>query len=66
MSSIVIELDDTQIALLKRKALEMNVETVEALLLKIADSIVKSSEADFDQVMRRVLDKNHKLYMRLA
>jgi hypothetical protein len=66
MSSIVIKLDDTQIALLKRKALEMNVETVEALLLKIADSIVKSSEADFDQVMRRVLDKNHKLYMRLA
>ena len=66
MSSIILNFEEKQLSQLRAKAKEMQLGSVEELLLKIANELVESGEAKFEAAMRYVLDKNKELYRRLA
>lgn len=66
MSSIILNIEDSQLALLRKKAKEMQLSSVEELLLKIATELIETRETKFEAAMQYVLEKNKKLYERLA
>lgn len=66
MGSITINFEDKQLDLLKEKAKELQMASVEQLLLKLALEFLESREAKFETAMRYVLEKNKELYKRLA
>ncbi len=66
MSSITLNFEDKQLVQLRAKAKEMQLATVEELLLKIANDLLESREAKFEAAMQYVLKKNKELYKRLA
>jgi hypothetical protein len=65
MSTITIHLGEEKLKQLQSKAQELNI-SVEELLEKVLSDLVESPRADFNKVMRYVLDKNRELYKRLA
>ncbi len=66
MSSIILNFEEKQLSKLRDKAKEMQLGSVEELLLKIANELVESREPRFEAAMRYVLEKNKELYRRLA
>jgi len=66
MSSITLNFEDKQLVQLRAKAKEMQLASVEELLLKIANDLLDSREAKFEAAMQYVLKKNKELYKRLA
>lgn len=66
MSSITLNFEDKQLVLLRAKAKEMQLASVEELLFKIANDLLESREAKFEAAMQYVLKKNKELYKRLA
>lgn len=66
MSSITLNFEDKQLGQLRAKAKEMQLASVEELLLKIANELIESRENKFEAAMRYVLEKNKELYKRLA
>ncbi|MBK9337396.1 MAG: DNA-binding protein [Lewinellaceae bacterium] len=66
MSSITLNFEDKQLVQLRAKAKEMQLASVEELLLKIATDLLESREAKFETAMQYVLKKNTELYKRLA
>ncbi|MFN0013025.1 MAG: DNA-binding protein [Saprospiraceae bacterium] len=66
MSSITLNFEDKQLVQLRAKAREMQLASVEELLLKIANELLESREAKFEAAMQYVLKKNKELYKRLA
>ncbi len=66
MSSIILNFEDKQLALLRAKAKEMQLSSVEELLQKIAVDLLETRETKFDAAMKYVLEKNKELYKRLA
>ena len=66
MGSIVLNFEEKQLTQLRAKAEEMQLGSVEELLLKMAKELVESRETKFEAAMRYVLNKNKELYKRLA
>lgn len=66
MSSITLNLEEKQLIQLRVKAKEMNLSSVEELLIKIAGELTESQATTFDAAMQYVLEKNRELYKRLA
>ncbi len=66
MGSIVLNFEEKQLIQLRAKAEEMQLGSVEELLLKMAKELVESRETKFEAAMRYVLNKNKELYKRLA
>ena len=66
MSSITLNLEEKQLIQLRVKAKEMNLSSVEELLIKIAGELAESQATTFEAAMQYVLEKNQELYKRLA
>ena len=66
MSTVTLNFEDKQLALLRVKAKEMQLSSVEELLMKIAAELVETRETKFEAAMQYILEKNKKLYERLA
>lgn len=58
--------EEKQLIQLRARAKEVQLASVEELLLKIANELVESREAKFETAMSYVLEKNKELYKRLA
>lgn len=66
MSAIILNVEDKQYAELQAIATEMNLSSVEDLLLKLATELGASRKKKFDDALQYVLNKNKELYKRLA
>lgn len=66
MSAIVLNVEDKQYAELQAIAKELNLSSVEDLLLKLAMDLGTSRKKQFDEALHYVLKKNHELYKRLS
>lgn len=66
MSTITLNIEDSQFDQLQSIATEMGYSTVEELLLNVAIGLKESKRNQFDQALSYVLSKNKELYKRLA
>jgi len=66
MSTITLNIEDSQFAQLESIATEMGYSSVEELLLNLAISLNEAKRNEFDQALNYVLSKNKELYKRLA
>ena len=66
MSAIVLNIEDKQLIHLQAIAKEMNMNSVEDLLLKIATEMSNSRTKKFEDALKYVLAKNKELYKHLA
>jgi hypothetical protein len=65
MARIIVEIDDSRAAILKRKAKRFGLLPDQFIAASIED-LISRPEPDFDKAMRKVLKKNKELYKRLA
>ena len=65
MNTITIALSDERYAALQAVAERLDL-TVEELIHASADALIEKSDKEFQESVKRVLDKNRDLYQRLA
>ena len=65
MTRIIVEIDDNKGAILKDKAKKFGLLPEQFVSASIED-LISQPEPDFEEAMRKVLDKNRGLYERLA
>jgi hypothetical protein len=65
MTRIIVEIDDNKAAILKDKAKKFGLLPEQFVSASIED-LISQPEPDFEEAMRKVLDKNRELYERLA
>jgi hypothetical protein len=65
MTRIIVEIDDNKAAILEDKAKKFGLLPEQFVAASIED-LISQPEADFEEAMRKVLDKNRELYKRLA
>jgi hypothetical protein len=65
MTRIIVEIDDNKAAILEDKAKKFGLLPEQFVTASIED-LISQPEADFEEAMRKVLDKNRELYKRLA
>lgn len=65
MTRIIVEIDDNKAAILKDKAKKFGLLPEQFVSASIED-LISQPEPDFEEAMRKVLDKNRGLYERLA
>jgi hypothetical protein len=65
MTKITVEIDDNKAAILADKAKKFGLLPEQFVSASIED-LISRPEPDFEEAMRKVLDKNRELYERLA
>ena len=65
MTRIIVDIDDNKAAILKDKAKKFGLLPEQFVSASIED-LISQPEPDFEEAMRKVLDKNRELYERLA
>ena len=65
MTTIKVELEDTKASLLREKAKKYGLQLDQFVTASIED-IISQPDAEFDAIVKRVLNKNTELYKRLA
>ena len=65
MTRFSVNLEDSKIELLRKKAEKYGLNPEEFVTASIED-LIEQPEAEFDKIVRRVLSKNADLYERLA
>ena len=65
MTRIIVEIDDNKAAILENKAKKFGLLPEQFVSASIED-LISQPEPDFEEAMRKVLDKNRELYERLA
>ena len=65
MTRIIVEIDDNKAAILEDKAKKFGLLPEQFVSASIED-LISQPEPDFEEAMRKVLDKNRELYKRLA
>ena len=65
MKTIAIQLDETKERALREKAARFGLQP-EQLLTATVEALIEQPDTDFDEAVRRVLEKNRELYRRLA
>ena len=65
MTTMTLHIDDAKANALRKKAQRVGLEP-EQLLTASVDDLIAQPDADFDEVVHRVLSKNRELYRRLA
>ena len=65
MTRITVEIDDNKAAILEDKAKKSGLLPEQFVSASIED-LISQPEPDFEEAMRKVLDKNRELYERLA
>jgi len=65
MARIIVEIDDSRAAILREKAKRFGLLPDQFVTASIED-LISRPEPDFDEAMRKVMDKNKELYKRLA
>jgi hypothetical protein len=65
MTRIIVEIDDNKAAILEDKAKKFGLLPEQFVSASIED-LISQPEPDFEEAMRKVLDKNRELYERLA
>lgn len=64
--TIQFDVNDEVFAWLQRKAAELNLTSVEAVVRQLLDEALASEDADFERITHQLLAKNAELYRRLA
>ncbi len=65
MTTITVQIDDSKIILLRKKAQKYGLRLDQFVAASIED-LIAQPEPEFDEAVRRVLSKNKELYERLA
>ena len=65
MTRIILEIDDNKAAILEDKAKKYGLLPEQFISASIED-LISRPEPEFEEAMRKVLDKNRELYKRLA
>jgi len=65
MTRITVEIDDNKAAILEDKAKKFGLLPEQFVSASIED-LISQPEPDFEEAIRKVLDKNRELYERLA
>jgi hypothetical protein len=65
MARIIVEIDDSRAAILREKAKRFGLLPDQFVTASIED-LISRPEPDFDEALRKVMDKNKELYKRLA
>jgi hypothetical protein len=65
MTRIIVEIDDNKAAILEDKAKKFGLLPEQFVSASIED-LISQPEPDFEEAIRKVLDKNRELYERLA
>lgn len=65
MARIIVEIDDSRVAILREKAKRFGLLPDQFVTASIED-LISRPEPDFDEAMRKIMDKNKELYKRLA
>ena len=65
MTRIIVEIDDNKAAILEDKAKKFGLLPEQFVSASI-EVLISQPEPDFEEAMRKVLDKNRELYERLA
>ncbi len=65
MARIIVEIDDSRAAILREKAKRFGLLPDQFVTASIED-LISRPEPDFEEAMRKVMDKNKELYKRLA
>jgi len=65
MTRFIVEIDDNKAAILEDKAKKFGLLPEQFVSASIED-LISQPEPDFEEAMRKVLDKNRELYERLA
>ena len=65
MTRIIVEIDDNKAAILEDKARKFGLLPEQFVSATIED-LISQPEPDFEEAIRKVLDKNRELYERLA
>ena len=65
MTRIIVEIDDNKAAILEDKAKKFGLLPEQFVSASIED-LISQPEPEFEEAMRKVLDKNRELYERLA
>ena len=65
MARITVEIEDSKVALLQKKAEKFGLLPDQFVTASI-DDLIGQPEPEFEAAMRRVLSKNKELYKRLA
>ena len=65
MARIIVEIDDSKAAILREKAKRVGL-LPEQLVIASIEGLISQPEPDFDEAMRKVMNKNKELYKRLA
>ena len=65
MTRIIVEIDDNKAAILEDKAKKFGLLPEQFVSASIED-LISRPEPDFEEAMRKVLNKNRELYERLA
>ena len=65
MTRIIVEIDDNKAAILEDKAKKFGLLPEQFVSASIED-LISQPEPDFEEAIRKVLEKNRELYERLA
>jgi hypothetical protein len=65
MTRIIVEIDDNKAAILEDKAKKFGLLPEQFVSASIED-LISQPEPDFEEAIRKVIDKNRELYERLA
>ena len=65
MARIIVEIDDSKAALLRKKAEKFGILPDQFVTASI-EELISQPESDFEDAMRKVISKNKELYKRLA
>ncbi len=65
MTTLTLQIDDAKAVALREKAKRAGLEA-EQLLAASIDDLIGQPDADYDEAVHRVLEKNRELYRRLA
>ena len=65
MARIIVEIDDSKAAILREKAKRFGL-LPDQLVTASIEGLISQPEPDFDEAMRKVMNKNKELYKRLA
>ena len=65
MARIIVEIDDSKAQILTEKAKRFGL-LPDQLVTASIEALISQTESDFDEAMRKVMNKNKELYKRLA
>ena len=65
MARIIVEIDDSKAQILTEKAKRFGL-LPDQLVTASIEALISQPESDFDEAMRKVMNKNKELYKRLA